>query len=135
MKVQAFFYHLRELNDQVDWLPGNEAKLTEGQLDQAFHDDMPTVWKERFVNAGRSVHAGHRAELLKFFRDQQHQADRAAARNAKKQKNAAHSKKSSHPVLILKKSKENGASKKKVMWDPKFKSKAKSKPQETKASI
>jgi hypothetical protein len=134
MKVQAFFYRLHELNDHVDWLPGTEPKLTDGQLDQAFHDGMPTTWKERFVNAGRSVRTGHRVELLKFFRDQQHASERAAARNAKKQKDASKKSSGSHPTSILKKSKDKGAAKKKVTWDPKYKSKSKSKPTEKKTS-
>jgi hypothetical protein len=29
MKVQTFFYHIKELNDYVEWLPGQEEKLSE----------------------------------------------------------------------------------------------------------
>jgi hypothetical protein len=55
MDVQTYYSRLRELNNHVNWLPGNDLPLTEDQLHQAFFDGMPTAWKERFQNAGRSV--------------------------------------------------------------------------------
>jgi hypothetical protein len=67
MDVQMYYICLHELNHQVDWLPGNDLPLTEDQLHQAFFDSMPTVWKELFENAGRSVHNIARADLLRFF--------------------------------------------------------------------
>jgi hypothetical protein len=41
MKVQTFFYQLKELNNYVDWLPGQEEKLTESQLNLAFYNGLP----------------------------------------------------------------------------------------------
>jgi hypothetical protein len=84
MKVQAFYIRLHELNDMVEWLPGNETKLTEKQLDQAFHDAMPDVWTARYANAGRSVRMDTHAQMLHFFRTQQAYADRADFRNRTK---------------------------------------------------
>jgi hypothetical protein len=46
MDVQTYYICLRELNCQVDWLPGNNLPLIEDQLHQAFFDSMPTPWKE-----------------------------------------------------------------------------------------
>jgi hypothetical protein len=38
MKVQTFFYRLKELNDYIDWLPGEEPALTDAQLNLAFYN-------------------------------------------------------------------------------------------------
>jgi hypothetical protein len=55
MDVQTYYSCLHELNHQVDWLPGTDLPLTEDQLHQAFFDGMPTIWKERYENASRSI--------------------------------------------------------------------------------
>jgi hypothetical protein len=52
MDVQTYYSCLRELNNQVKWLPGTDLPLTEDQLNQAFFDGMPITWKECFENAG-----------------------------------------------------------------------------------
>jgi len=52
--VQTFFYRLRELNQFVEWLPGNAAPLNEVEMRQAFYDSMPQTWKDRFQQAGNS---------------------------------------------------------------------------------
>jgi hypothetical protein len=91
MDVQTYFSRLRELNDQVHWLPGNDLPLTDIQLNQAFHDGMPTAWKERYENAGRSVRHDARAEILRFFRKQQKAAERSQKRNEKEQRIASQS--------------------------------------------
>jgi hypothetical protein len=44
MKVQTFFYCLKELNDYVNWLPGEEPALTDAQLNLAF-----LQWNDRIV--------------------------------------------------------------------------------------
>jgi hypothetical protein len=36
MKVQTYFYQIKDLNDYVEWLPGHEEKLTKSQLNLAF---------------------------------------------------------------------------------------------------
>jgi hypothetical protein len=41
MKVQTFFYRIKELNDYVDWLPGQEEKLSDSQLNLAFYNRLP----------------------------------------------------------------------------------------------
>jgi hypothetical protein len=73
MKVQPFFYRLKELNDYVNWLPGDEPALTEAQLNLAFYNGMPSYWHVRHVISGRSAHTTTRAELLHYFRVQEHE--------------------------------------------------------------
>jgi triacylglycerol esterase/lipase EstA (alpha/beta hydrolase family) len=72
MKVQPFFYHLKELNDYIDWLPGDELALTDAQLNLAFFNGMPGSWRVRYAISGRSAHTTH-AELLHYFRVQEHE--------------------------------------------------------------
>jgi hypothetical protein len=86
MKVQAFYIRLRELNDMVDLLPGTEAKLTQSQLDQAFHDAMLESWRRFYAQAGRSLRTDNHARCLQFFRAQQANSDRAEFRNQSKMK-------------------------------------------------
>ena len=121
MKTQAFYYRLRELNEQVEYLPGEEDKLNLDQLDQAFHDGMPSVWRERYTNAGRSVRTDEHSALLKFFRDQQHASDRAAVRNARTQKDSSKKKASSSNSASFKS--KDKLPVKKTKWDSKHKSK------------
>jgi hypothetical protein len=83
MKTQSFFYRLRELNDYVDWLPGHEPKLTEDQLNLAFYTGMRLKWKERYVNAGKSIQHNNRQSLLRYFRNQQVAAERNQILNTK----------------------------------------------------
>jgi hypothetical protein len=47
MGVGPYFYCLHDLNEQVCWLPGTDAKLSIRYLDQAFHDGMPQSWQVR----------------------------------------------------------------------------------------
>jgi hypothetical protein len=68
MKVQPFFYRLKELNDYVNWPPGDEPALTEAQLNLAFYNGMPSRWRVRHAISGRSAHTTTRAELLHYFR-------------------------------------------------------------------
>jgi hypothetical protein len=75
MDMQTYFSCLQKLNCHVNWLPGNDLPLTVDQLHQAFFDGMPTIWRERFENAGRSVHNTACAELLRFFQMPQKAAD------------------------------------------------------------
>jgi hypothetical protein len=41
MKVQTYFYWIKEFNDYVEWLPGHVEKLTESQLNLAFYNRLP----------------------------------------------------------------------------------------------
>jgi hypothetical protein len=66
-----YFYCLRDLNEQVIWLPGTKVKLTGKQLDQAFHDGMPQSWQDRYSYAGRSIITDNHANIHRFFRIQQ----------------------------------------------------------------
>jgi hypothetical protein len=81
MATQSFFYHLRELNEQVTWLPGTKEKLTDKQLDQAFFDGMPSTWKECYISAGHSVCHDNCATLLRYFRAQQAAAYHSQGKN------------------------------------------------------
>jgi hypothetical protein len=69
--VQTYYSRLRELNNQVNWLPGTDLPLNEDQLNQAFFDGMPITWKEHFENAGRSVCTIACVDLLRFFQMQE----------------------------------------------------------------
>jgi hypothetical protein len=71
MDVQMYSSCLHELNHQVDWLPSTDLPLTEDQLHQAFFDGMPTICKEWYENAGRSVRNTACADLLRLFCMQQ----------------------------------------------------------------
>jgi hypothetical protein len=51
MKVQTFFYRLKELNDYVDWLPGEEPALTDAQLNAS-----QGSWRVRYAILGWSAH-------------------------------------------------------------------------------
>jgi hypothetical protein len=47
MKVQTFFYWLKELNNYMDWLPGHEEKLTESLMNLAFYSGLPGSWQAK----------------------------------------------------------------------------------------
>jgi hypothetical protein len=72
MKVQPFFYRLKELNGYVTWLPGDEPELSKAQLNLAFYNGMPEKWRVRHAISGRSAHTTTRAELIHYFRLQEH---------------------------------------------------------------
>jgi hypothetical protein len=72
MKVQPFFYRLKELNGYIDWLPGDEPELSDAQLNLAFYNGMPELWRTRHAISGRSAHTTTRAELIHYFRVQEH---------------------------------------------------------------
>jgi hypothetical protein len=73
MKVQTFFYRIKELNDYVEWLPGQEEKLSESQLNLAFYNRLPGSWQAKYMITGQSVHTDNQSELLCYFRVQEHQ--------------------------------------------------------------
>jgi hypothetical protein len=73
MKVQTFFYHLKELNDYIDWLPGEEPALTDAQLNLAFYNRMPGSWCMHYAISGWLAHTTTRAELLHYFCVQEHE--------------------------------------------------------------
>jgi hypothetical protein len=62
------------LNGYIGWLPGNETSLNEEQLKQAFYDAMPSTWRERYIQAGHSSVSMTIAQLLRYFRQQEHLA-------------------------------------------------------------
>jgi hypothetical protein len=67
MKVQPFFYRLKELNNYVNWLPGD------AQLNLAFYNRMPGHWHICYAITGCSAHSPTRAELLHYFCVQEHE--------------------------------------------------------------
>jgi hypothetical protein len=89
LPVQAFWYKLKEFNSYIDWLPGTEPALTEGQLKQTFHDSMPITWRERFANAGNTVLALAMAEMVRYFRKQENQAFKKGLENTALQRKQA----------------------------------------------
>jgi hypothetical protein len=60
MKVQTFFFCIKELNDYMEWLPGHEEKLSKSQLNLAFFTTD-------------CLGRGNSSELLCYFRVQEHQ--------------------------------------------------------------
>jgi hypothetical protein len=64
MKVQPFFYRLKELNDYII--------LTNAQLNLAFYNGMLGQWRIRHAISGRSAHTTTRAKLLHYFCVQEH---------------------------------------------------------------
>jgi hypothetical protein len=73
MKVQTYFYQIKELNDYVEWLPRHEEKLTKSQLNLAFYNRLPGSWQAKYMITGQSVHTDNQSDLLCFFRIQEHQ--------------------------------------------------------------
>jgi hypothetical protein len=106
MKVQPFFYRLKELNECVNWLPGDEPALTDVQLNLAFYNSMPGHWRVQHAISGQSAHATSRAELLHYFRVQEHEkisvAYNSAARFKSKIKAKAHQKGQAHVAIKAK---------------------------------
>jgi hypothetical protein len=98
MGVGLYFYCLRDLNEQVIWLPGNKVKLTAKQLDQAFHDAMPQSWQDRYSYAGRSIITDNHANIHRFFCIQQATAARSRNNNVVKQKKTRNGDQPAHPV-------------------------------------
>lgn len=96
LPVQTFYYRLRELNSYIEWLPGTEAVLNDGQLRQALHDGMPPSWRERFNNAGNSVASSTTAQVVRYFRSQEKQAIQKQNDNNATQKKASQAKKRSY---------------------------------------
>jgi hypothetical protein len=72
MKVQQFLYRLKELNDYVSWLPGDELALTNAQLNLAFYNGMSGHWCLCHAVLGQSAHTTTHAKLLHYFRVQEH---------------------------------------------------------------
>jgi hypothetical protein len=81
MKVQTFFYRIKELNDYVEWLLGQEEKLSKSQLNLAFYNRLPGSWQAMYMITGRSVHTDNQSELLHYFRVQEHQQGINDAKN------------------------------------------------------
>jgi hypothetical protein len=73
MKVQTYFYQIKELNNYVEGLPWHEEKLTESQLNLAFYNRLPGSWQTKYMIAGQSVHTDNQSELLRYFRVPEHQ--------------------------------------------------------------
>jgi hypothetical protein len=63
---------LKEPNDYVNWLPGDELALTNAQLNLAFYNGMPGHWHVCHAISGRSAHTTSCAELLHYFCVQEH---------------------------------------------------------------
>jgi len=85
MRVQAFYYRLREINGYIQWMPGQEAPLDDTQLKQSFYDGMPTAWKNRFTGTGRPPTTTPLSSLLQFFRQQERTAQDNEHANTQKQ--------------------------------------------------
>ena len=71
LSVQSFNYKLQELNEFVEWMPGQEPKLTDLQLRQGLHNVMPNMWKQRFSDADSTVSSNTSTQLVRYFRVQE----------------------------------------------------------------
>jgi len=113
--VQSMWYRMTEINDMVDYLPGQDPKLTASQLLKAFHDAMPQRWRERFLNAGLTVDTTVLPKILHYFRMQERNADQhaseASGRNATGNRSSA-----KKPGPLVKKQKPDGAEKSNFEW-------------------
>jgi hypothetical protein len=81
--VQSFYYRSHEMNGYVEWLPGEERRLNENQIKQAFFDSMPSTWRKRFTQAGHSNSSMTLAQGLRYFRQQESLAIPKQAENEK----------------------------------------------------
>ena len=81
MPVQTFYYRIRELNTYIIWMPGSESPLNEEQIKQAFYDAMPVTWRERYINAGKSIHVDDIAQIVRYFYQQETLARQKQAQN------------------------------------------------------
>jgi hypothetical protein len=84
MKVQPFIYCPKELNDYVDWLPGDKPALTDAQLNLAFFNGMAGSWRVRYAISGCSAHTTTQAKLFHYFCVQEHEQrtkDKIAKKN------------------------------------------------------
>jgi hypothetical protein len=113
--VQTMWYRINEINDMVDYLPGQDAKLMASQLLKAFHDAMPQHWRDRFLNAGLTVDTTILPNILHYFPMQERNADQHTHTNETggrngigTRKNTKWTKKSNS---VVKNHKPNGAEK------------------------
>lgn len=79
--VQSMWYRMIEVNNMVEYLPGQDAKLTASQLLKAFHDAMPQRWRDRFLNAGLTVDTAALPKILQYFRMQERNAEQNSQAN------------------------------------------------------
>ena len=89
IKFQSLCCEVREVNGFVIWLPGNEPRLNEDQLKQAFFDSTPLIWHERLESAGHAISAMTLAEVLRCFRQQEKLATRKQIENERTQRRAS----------------------------------------------
>ena len=113
LTVQSFYCRLLEINELVNWLPGDEPALTADQLKQAFYDAMPPTWRDRFIQAGHSSATKTQAELLHYFRQQEKNAKRKEEENERANRRERHRNKAS--VKMVNKKREEGAKHKRKM--------------------
>jgi hypothetical protein len=86
MGTQNFWYRLIEINKQIEWLPGFEPVLNDDQIKQAFYDAMPATWKTCFVNSGKVLQDAPMAEVARYFKTQENNANQKQLDNEKFQK-------------------------------------------------
>jgi hypothetical protein len=86
MGTQNFWYRLIDINKQIEWLPGFEPVLNDDQIKQAFYDAMPLTWKTFFVNAGKVLQESTMAEVARYFKNQENNANQKQLENEKFQK-------------------------------------------------
>ena len=68
--VQVLVTLFQQLINVADWLPGHMPMLTEEELKQAYHDQMPSSWTERLAATGCTV-PGEMLQLLRIYFGQQ----------------------------------------------------------------
>ena len=83
--VQDFYYRLREINDYIIWMPGDELPLNENEIKQTFFDAMPPGWRNRYIDAGKSVIHESVQDIMCYFRYQEVRAQAAEHTNNSRQ--------------------------------------------------
>jgi hypothetical protein len=86
MNVKTFWYPLRDINKQIEWLPGSELVLTDDQLKQSFYEAMPETWKDRYVTSGSVFEDSTFAQVAEHFCRQESNANKRQQENKKFQK-------------------------------------------------
>lgn len=114
--VQTMWYRMIEVNNMVEYLPGQDPKLTPSQLLKAFHDAMPQRWRDRFLNAGLTVNEAALPKILQYFRMQERNAEQNSQANETSGRNGTRNRTNNNPARkantsVVKKHKPDDAEK------------------------
>ena len=70
--VENFYYRMIEINELIEWLPGDQETLTPSEIKCAFYDAMPNKWRKNFETAPKvKYETTTLAEMRSYFRKQE----------------------------------------------------------------